>query len=553
MKKQSFIKGSVILIVSAVIAKAAGALFKIPLTNMLGGTGMGYFSCAYGLFLPVYALTANGLTTAAAKLTADSCAKGNFRNARKIYRVSLMLFTAIGLAGTALAALLAGPFSAKIAACPEALLSVIMIAPSVLFGCVTAVYRGCWEGMRNMYPTAVSQVIESVMRLLAGLALCTYVLKHPEKVLPFLPEGTDIIAAAAAAAVLGITISTAAGTLFLMILGVGPCENSSCDFGHEESTKKIISSLFAVLVPVALGSVITNLTSLIDLATIIRCLDRALAANSGYIVKKFGLYALERNEISNFIYGSFTGLAVTVFNLIPSVTNMFGKGILPNIAGAWTQKNSVLVSSLSGNVIKATAFLAVPSGLGISFLSGPVLRFLFPSGETECKVSSESMFYLGFAVIFLALSFPVFSMLQAIGRADAPVKIMLAGVAVKLIGNLLLIQIPEINVSGAAISTLACYIVIFLLSWSVYSKAAGVRIKISRLLLPPVFSGLMCAAAARLVYDNLPFDNLLALPVSVASGGAVYLIFSFLTGNIIVKRKKQNVSRLRKCLHSCQG
>ncbi len=90
MKKQSFIKGSLILIVSAVIAKAAGALFKIPLTNMLGGTGMGYFSCAYGLFLPIYALTANGLTTAAAKLTADNCAAGNYRNARKIYRVSLL-------------------------------------------------------------------------------------------------------------------------------------------------------------------------------------------------------------------------------------------------------------------------------------------------------------------------------------------------------------------------------------------------------------------------------------------------------------------------------
>ncbi len=388
MKKQSFIKGSLILIVSAVIAKAAGALFKIPLTNMLGGTGMGYFSCAYGLFLPIYALTANGLTTAAAKLTADNCAAGNYRNARKIYRVSLALFTAIGLAGTAAAAILARPFSEKIAACPEAALSVLMIAPSVLFGCITAVYRGCWEGMRNMYPTAVSQVIESVMRLAAGLALCSYVLNHPDKVMSFFPAGTDIISVAAAAAVAGITLSTAAGTLFLVILGADPCEKCIDNTKREDSSGKIIKSLFAVMIPVALGS-----------------------------------------------------------------------------------------------------------------------------------------------IIFLALSFPVFSMLQAIGRADAPVKIMIAGVIVKFLGNILLIPIPEINVAGAAISTLLCYVLIFIMSLIIYSKAAGIRIKIFSILLPPVFSGIMCAVTANLAYNVLPFENLIALPASIAAGGIVYLIFSTLTGN----------------------
>lgn len=128
MKKQSFLKGSVILIASAIIAKAIGALFKIPLTNMLGGVGMSYFSCAYGLFLPVYALTATGLTTAVAKLTAESCAFGNYRNVKKIQKVSLLLFSAAGLAGTVAVAILAGPFSEKIAACPKAELSILMIA-----------------------------------------------------------------------------------------------------------------------------------------------------------------------------------------------------------------------------------------------------------------------------------------------------------------------------------------------------------------------------------------------------------------------------------------
>lgn len=531
MKNQSFLKGSVILIASAVIAKAIGALFKIPLTNMLGGVGMSYFSCAYGLFLPVYAITATGLTTAVSKLTAESCAFGNYKNAAKIRRISLLIFTAAGAVGTLLIILLAIPFAEKIAACPKAWLSIMMIAPSVFFGCITAVYRGCWEGMRNMYPTAVSQIVEAAVKLAAGLALCSWVMNNEETVMRFLPAGTDITAAAAAAAVLGISLSTVAGAAFLYIRGSGPEKDSPLrSAGAEESGKKIIRSLFTILIPVALGSVVTNLTSLIDLATIIRCLDKAALTDPDYFKNHFGLNSVSHIEISEFIYGSFTGLAVTVFNLVPSVTNMFGKGILPNLAQAWAKGDETESERLSRSVLKATAFLAVPAGIGIAVLSEEILLFLYPDRTQECIVSAESLLFLGIGVIFLSLSFPLFSMLQAVGRADLPVKLMSAGVAVKLAGNLILIPIPSVNVSGAAIATLICYFVIFVLSVILYRKYTGIRIKIFSSLLPSAVSGGLCAAAARLAYNNFPTDGPLLLPISVFLGGAVYILTSGVMG-----------------------
>lgn len=532
LKNQSFLKGSVILIASAVIAKAVGALFKIPLTNMLGGVGMSYFSCAYGLFLPVYALTATGLTTAVAKLTAENCAFGNYKNAAKIRRISLLLFTAVGTAGTLLILLLAVPFAGNIAACPKAWLSVMMIAPSVLFGCITAVYRGCWEGMRNMYPTALSQVVEAVVRLAAGLVLCSWVLSNEQTVLQYLPDGIDITAAASAAAVLGITLSTLAGTLFLYIRGTGLEKGSPLlKSGREQSGRQIIKSLFAVLVPVALGSIVTNLTSLIDLATIIRCLDKAAVLSPDYFYENFGLSGISQVEISEFIYGSFTGLAVTVFNLVPSVTNMFGKGILPSLAQAWTRGDRNESERLSRSVLKATAFLAAPSGIGITVLSKEILLFLYPDRMAECTVSAESLGFLGVGVIFLALSFPLFSMFQAIGKADLPVKLMAVGVIVKFAGNMLLIPIPSVNVSGAAIATLLCYFVIFILSVFFYCKYTGIRIKIISLLFPSVLSGIFCGVTARAVYSALPLENRLALPLAIFAGGVVYLVVSAVTGN----------------------
>ncbi len=540
MKNQSFLKGSVILIASAIIAKTIGALFKIPLTNMLGGTGMSYFSCAYGLFLPVYAVTATGLTTAIAKLTAENCAFGNYRNAIKIRRISLALFSAIGIAGTLFVALSAIPFAGKIAACPKAWLSIMMIAPSVFFGCITAVYRGCWEGMRNMYPTALSQVTEAVVRLAAGLSLCSWVLKNENVVMQYLPPDTDITAAAAAAAVMGISLSTAAGTLFLWIRGAGIEKDSPLAMsGREESAKKIIRSLFSVLIPVALGSIVTNLTSLIDLATIIRCLDKAALKCPDYFRQYFGLESISHIEISEFIYGSFTGLAVTVFNLVPSVTNMFGKGILPNLAQAWAKNNRQASERLSHSVLRATAFIAVPSGIGITLLSKEILTFLYPDRAAECIVSAKSMEFLGIGVIFLALSFPLFSMFQATGRADLPVKLMCAGVAVKLAGNMLLIPIPEINVSGAAISTLLCYFVIFILSVVFYRRHTKIKIKIFSVLIPPVISGAFCGITAKIVYGLMPQECRAALPVAVFAGGIIYLAMSWITGSgDIIKERK---------------
>jgi len=533
LKKQSFIKGSVILIASALISKVIGALFKIPLTNMLGGIGMSCFGCAYGLFLPVYAITANGLTTAVAKLTAESCAVGNYRNVRKIRNISLAIFSAAGLAGAVIIALLAFPFSRNVAACPDAWLSVLVISPSVLLGCITAVYRGCCEGMSNMYPTAISQIIESVVRFIAGIGLCSYVLANPQKVLPYLPLGTDITAAASAAAILGISLSTLAGTLVMYIWN-GDFEKCEAHC-RPEPTKVISGKIFRIFIPVALGATVTNLTSVIDLTTIIRSLDKAVTAAPEYFRSEFPVCVTE--DISEFFYGSFTGLAITVFNLIPSVTNMFGKGILPSLSESFTINDESSIKRLTENVIKATAFIAVPSGLGIFVLAAPILGFLFPERTAECAVSAPSLSILGIAVIFLSLSVPLFSCFQAAGRADIPVKLMLAGVIIKLLGNLILIPVPPINISGAAISTLLCYLAIFILCTIVYPKISGVKINFFKALVPSLFSGVMCAATAWLVYDNIPLDNKLSLPIAVLSGGMIYLLFSYLCGNLISRKK----------------
>jgi stage V sporulation protein B len=236
--------------------------------------------------------------------------------------------------------------------------------------------------------------------------------------------------------------------------------------------------------------------------------------------------------IPQFIFGSFMGLAVTVFNLIPSFTNMFGKGILPPFSESYARGDFMSVKKQAEGLLFTVAIIALPCGLGISALASPILRFLFPARPAETAAATLPLFILGIAVVFLCVSTAVFAAFQAAGRADLPVKLMCAGVAVKLIGNLLLVRISELNVSGAALSTLFCYALIFVLSLLHFEKITGLTsVKIAGILLRPAFCGLLCAIAAKLSYNALGgLGDLPRLLCSIAAGGIIYIFAGFLMG-----------------------
>lgn len=534
-KKQSFLGGSCVLLASALVTKIIGALFKLPLTNLLGGGGMGYFSCAYGLFLPVYALSITGLTTAVAKLTAERAALEDHAALRRILKLSLWSFSLMGMLGTGAILLLAKPFCRYVAENPDAYLSVLVLAPAILLGCVSAVFRGYYEGLRTMYPTGLSQLAEALTKLVCGLGLCRYALTHPAVVLRYLPPGTTPLAAASAAAVLGVTLSCTAGTLFLILrhvcIGDGipalPRQKPS-----PVSDRALYRALFAVLIPVAAGSLITNLTNLIDLATGMHCLNTAIRKAPVSFAARFANdSAPDPAALANFIFGSFSGLAVTIFNLVPSLTNMFGKGAIPAIAAAHAERNRSAMQQDSAAAMLATGFLALPAGLGISVLAQPILQLLYPQRAAEILAAAPSLQCLGPGVIFLALTFPLFSMLQAVGHAPTTVQIMGVGVCCKLAGNLLLIPLPRIHIAGAALSTTLCYLVTFLLALYAYQKKTGVKLGIM-LFLKPAYGGMLCAAAAAFSYSLLlgRLGNNLALPAAICMGGCVYLFAMWLMG-----------------------
>ena len=161
-----------------VISKIIGAVFKIPLTNILGGVGMGYYSTAYSLYTPIFAMTAAAIPTVIIKTVADNIALGRFANANKVLRTAIMTFGSVGALGSALILILAKPFSDYVAQSPQSVWGIMIIAPSVCLCCISSVYKGYYEGCCNMMPSAVSQVAESVCRAVVGLGASYFILDH---------------------------------------------------------------------------------------------------------------------------------------------------------------------------------------------------------------------------------------------------------------------------------------------------------------------------------------------------------------------------------------
>lgn len=498
--------------VSAAAAKVLGALFKIPLTNMLGGVGMSCFSAAYSLFMPVYALTVTGISSAVAKMTAQSAALGMHENALRIRRTALLIFSAVGLIGSAFIFLLAKPFSLYIADSPEAETAVMTIAPAVLFGCISAVERGYYEGLCNMYPTALSQVVEGFVKVGAGLFLCGAVIHHSELVAEYFPR-YDTRTAAAAAGILGVTLSTLGSALFFAVLRSFVRPEVSSD-RTVLSDRIIARELIRTALPIGTGAVVTNISALIDMWTII-ALVRPSVLPEGVTVADY----------PHFVYGSFAGIALTVFNLVPSVTNMLGKGALTCVTSAWECCDRRLLQRNTSQIMLSAAFISVPAAFGIAALAPSILGTLFPMQTDEAMLCVAPLRLLMAGMVLVCMTYPLFSMLQGIGKAALTLKIMLVGTAVKLVGNVALI--PLMNINGAALSTSLSCLVMFVWAASAYFGITKMRADV-RSLLGILYSGIMCGAAALLVSGMLPDSTpLRVLILSAAAGGGVFIFAAY--------------------------
>ncbi len=519
------------LMFGVVLVKLIGALFKIPLTDMLGATGRGYFNSAYEVYTPIFAISMAGLPVAVSRMVAENVALNKHREARMVFNVSKRIFILVGVIGTLVLLIAAYPYTRFVAG-SKSLPAVLCVAPSIFFCCFMSAYRGYYEGLRNMTPTAISQVIEALGKLLIGLALAKIVISigmnqyeagmlasgnvsatvFGNAVTSDTEANSVIIPWAAAGAVLGVTVGSIASTVFLMI-----CHKIKGD-GFERvqlvnSPKSAPSDVLAkemikIAIPMVISALVLNITNLVDTMTIQSRILSALNADFDTVLQMHSesfneavrLSRLNLNdikEVKNYLWGAY-GMALDFKNLVPTITIQLGVSALPALAAAWAVKDKKSTKSTIETVIRIGMLIALPAGIGMAALAEPILNIIYARGSSSDAIAvvTPILVAYGLATPVMAISTPTTNMLQAIGRTDIPVKSVVVGAIVKIICNFVLVGNPKINIYGAVVGTILFYVVIVVCNLTSLLRISKVKVNWASVLVKPLICASLCGVTA---------------------------------------------------------
>ena len=517
IKKQSFVFGAFILAISGIVCKILGAVYKIPLTNILGSQGMG----VYYLIFPVYAflltLTSSSFTTAISRLVSNQIALKNSLYAYKIFKASLILLAILGVG----ASIILACFSRVIASLQgleNAYICYLAVAPSIILVSLSSSFKGYFQGLQNMLPTAISQVLGQIFKLSMGFTLA--------KIL----SNRGVIFGCIGA-ILGITISEIITTLyFVFAFLIFKFKNKNYFKFKDASTieiskkqKDILKEVFKTALPFTLSSVILPMSMVIDSFLIVNILK------SMQFDKIFATSLLGLNS----------GVVNTLVSLPSTLSVAICMSIVPYITFALSKKDYNSINEKTALAIKLTIIVSLPCVAVFSFFSPYILRVLFASTFSSsyefslcCSllvISSINVFYLGFLQISTAL-------LQAINRSYIPVASLSIALIIKVICEVFLISMPIINIAGAVISNAICYFISSVINIFYFKKQINVTFSFKETIFSPLIASLLMCLLIFILLNIFNF-GLLGILITFLIGAIFYTILIFKLKTFTPKEK----------------
>ena len=452
-KKSSFLSGVFLLTLSAVLVKLTGLVTKIPMLHLLGAQGMGYYNAAYEVYAALFVLSSAGLPVALSILISRAVS-----GRRRVFCIAMYLFAALGGIG-GLSLWCGGDEIARWIGNAGAEASIRALAPAVLFVCLASGIRGYYQGLGDMAPTAISQVMEAAGKLIFGLLLA-----H------FARRAGATVSHVAAAGAWGLSAGALLALLYLIA-------RVSTDFAAKGrmredaigvrakailSSQPILRPLCAIAVPITLSAAVTPLTRLLDMILI--------------------LHRLRGNgcteEVAGTLYGVYSTLAIPLYSLLPMMIGSLALPLVPGITAARGKGDLTAEREIVGTSLRLTCLLGVPASMGLSVFAAPILQLLFGGEDTAAAVlqAVPLMQVLGISVLGGCLITILGAMLQAYGCHRVPLWAMLMGSAVKLISAWILLGIPRVGMLGAPISTFLCHLTVLGIESAVLAQRIPPRI-----------------------------------------------------------------------------
>ena len=426
MKKdynKTLIRGASVLALGTFLSKLLGVFYRIPLTNLLGAEGLG----VYQMIFPVYALLLDfagcGVPNAISKLVATEIDNKEVK-AKKYLIASIKLFAVFGTICFLFMLLFSSSIS-NLQGNENAKLGYILLSPAVLIVSLISCFRGYFQGLMNMKPTAISQIIEQTVKIFLGLILIKFSSKNLEKMV--------------GRATLAITVAEAVALIYLLIVYLRKNRNNSKQlFILKKEYSLLNKTLLKTTIPITLVSIILPLSQVIDSFLIIN------------LISKY-------SNLATTLYGILSGVVLTVINLPVSICHAVSTVSIPSVSSS---SDNIEQNRRAQKSIYLTLFLAIPSGIFCYYFAPFIIKLLFKRLSFEENIIAVNLLKLTSpCVILLSLLQTLNAILIGKGKLYAPVVTLLIGVFIKTILNLVLLNKQSLNIYAGGISLIACYFV----------------------------------------------------------------------------------------------
>ncbi|MGN0798177.1 MAG: polysaccharide biosynthesis C-terminal domain-containing protein [Christensenellales bacterium] len=574
MKKQSFLTGAIILTISGIVCKILGAIYKIPLTNILGSQGMGFYYIIFPVYAFLLSFVSSCFTISISKKVSSAMAEGNFSMAHGYLRASLLLLTFLGV-GLCMVLIVLARLIAYLQGIASIYICYLIIAPSIIAVAIQGAFKGFFQGLQNMTPSAISQVVEEILKLTVGFSLAS-----------LLVEKSELFGACGA--LVGILVAEVGTCVYFTVSYFAFKINNKSLFVHskkcnlqekphslekndnsiacknknslcqskldkigakrkiinffcsqntskncqckENSCKKplckLMGEVFANAVPFMLSSLVIPLSLVVDSFLIVNILK-----NMGF--DKFFATAL---------LGLNAGVVSTLVGLPATLSSSLCTTIVPFITYSIARGDVSATSQKICLALKLTVIVSLPCFFVFMFFSPKVINVLYSFDSVyEFNMASTLLMISSINALYLSILQLTIAILQAFGKTYIPVVNLSIGLLFKVLFEFILINIPDINISGAIVSNIACYFVPSVLNIIQIKKLVSLSPSLWRTFVSPAIASVIMVAiiALCLTFTTNYLSPKLATLISFFVGAVSYFV-CILLFKTFLKEEKQD-------------
>ncbi|MBP3800645.1 MAG: polysaccharide biosynthesis protein [Clostridia bacterium] len=501
-KKEGFGQAVVTLIFSQILIKILGLIYTLYLTNRegFGDRGNGILASGYQIYAMLLTISSIGVPSAISKLVSERVAIGDHKGAHRIFKIAFATFAVIGLIGSIALFFGAGVIANNWLQIPEAEMTLVALSPAIFFVAIASVMRGYFNGRQSMKTTARSQTLEQVFKTLLTILIVEIIAVCSNVSTEWMAAGAN----------LATTLATFLGFSYLYLYyktkrkEISKDIKQSVNYSHER-VKSIIKKILLVSIPIALTAILSSINKNIDSFTVVRSLKEFMP-----------------EDVATAQYGILGGKVDTLTNLPLAINVAFATALVPAIAAAKAKRDSKTIKEKTSFSLLVSMLIGLPCTVGMFIFAGPILNLLFPnasSGTVILQISS-------LAILFTILDQTINGALQGYGKLMIPTISLGAGVLVKLILNLILVPIPSIGVNGAALATVGCHLVAFIIAITSVIRSFKLNLKLSKFVIKPIIATSIMGICSYCIYLLLNgiIAGRLATILAMISAIIVYLL-----------------------------